>query len=55
VKSGRVNPELVAVIRDMSDLAGPSFVAEHLVLFQSVLKPSGAEYTPLFQGEFSPE
>ena len=55
VKSGRVNPELVAAIRDMSDLAGPSFVAEHLVLFQSVLKPSGAEYTPLFQGEFSPE
>jgi len=52
VKSPRGVGELVAAVRRMMDVSGPSFTAEKAFLFQSVLKPSGAEYTPLARFEF---
>lgn len=53
VKSGRLSPDLLTAIRQMIDLPGPSFEADHAVLFQSILKPSGAEYHALSRFDFS--
>jgi 2'-5' RNA ligase len=53
VRSGRLSPDLLDAIRQMIDLSGPSFDADHAVLFQSILKPSGAEYHPLSRFDFS--
>jgi len=47
VKSGRLNPDLTSAIRQMGSITGPNFEANAAVLFQSILKPSGAEYVPL--------
>jgi 2'-5' RNA ligase len=44
VRSGSGVKELVDAIRQRMDLAGPEFVSREAVLFQSILKPSGAEY-----------
>ncbi|MEJ2719414.1 MAG: RNA 2',3'-cyclic phosphodiesterase [Deltaproteobacteria bacterium] len=52
VKSGRLSPDLLTAIRQMIDLSGPSFEADHAVLFQSILKPSGAEYRALSRFNF---
>lgn len=46
-RSGKGMGELVDAIRQKLDLTGPSFVARHAVLFQSILKPTGAEYRAL--------
>jgi RNA 2',3'-cyclic 3'-phosphodiesterase len=40
---------LVEAIRRLESISGPTFLADHVVLFQSILKPSGAEYLPLFR------
>ncbi|MCA1960265.1 MAG: RNA 2',3'-cyclic phosphodiesterase [Desulfomonile sp.] len=47
VKSGRLNRDLTSAIRQMGFISGPGFEATSAVLFQSILKPSGAEYVPL--------
>jgi len=39
--------DLVEAVRQDMDSAGPSFSADQAVLFQSILKPAGAEYHPL--------
>lgn len=53
VRSGKGIGELVDTIRQKLDLTGPSFVARRAVLFQSILKPTGAEYHALRHFPFS--
>ncbi len=53
-KSNERNSELIEAIRQKMDITGPSFVADHAVLFESVLKPSGAEYLQLFRFDYGP-
>jgi len=53
VKSMSGMKELVDAIRQRMDLAGPTFVAHEAVLFQSILKPSGAEYRAISRFAFS--
>ncbi|MGO9571097.1 MAG: RNA 2',3'-cyclic phosphodiesterase [Desulfomonilaceae bacterium] len=53
-KSNEGSSELVEAIRDKMDIVGPSFVADHAVIFESVLKPSGAEYFQLFRFDYGP-
>lgn len=52
VRSSKGVTGLVEGIRHKMEIAGPSFVADHAVLFQSILKPSGAEYSPLLKFDF---
>jgi 2'-5' RNA ligase len=42
-------PDLTSVLRSLEGIVGPSFPVNRLTLFESVLQPSGARYTPLFQ------
>jgi len=35
------------------DISGPTFVADHAVLFESILKPTGAEYSVIGSFDFS--
>jgi RNA 2',3'-cyclic 3'-phosphodiesterase len=44
---------LVEEVRQKMDLAGPDFTADHAVLYQSILKPTGAEYVALRNFDFS--
>jgi RNA 2',3'-cyclic 3'-phosphodiesterase len=53
-KSNERSSELIETIRQKMDIMGPSFVADHAVLFESVLKPSGAEYFQLFRFDYGP-
>ncbi len=53
VKAGKVGPELISVIRRNLSVSGPSFPADHAILFQSILKPSGAQYIPLRRFDFA--
>jgi RNA 2',3'-cyclic 3'-phosphodiesterase len=53
-KSNERSAELIETIRQKMDIAGPSFVADHAVLFESILKPSGAEYIELFRFDYGP-
>jgi 2'-5' RNA ligase len=46
-RSNKRVPDLVEELRQNLDVSGPEFTADHAVLFQSVLKPTGAEYRPL--------
>lgn len=55
VRSNKGLANLVEGIRDRTDVAGPSFTADHVILFRSVLKPSGAEYSELFRFDFRTE
>lgn len=52
VKSSRLNADLLDAIRQNMTVTGPSFEADHAVLFQSILKPSGAVYVPLARFDF---
>ncbi len=54
-RSGKGLGPLIEEIRVSADMRGPTFVADRVVLFQSTLKPSGAEYTPLRITRFSSE
>ncbi len=47
VRSDRGQYELVEAVRQRMDIAGPSFFVDSAVLFQSILRPTGAEYRPL--------
>lgn len=53
VRSQKGNAQLVEGVRQMMDARGPSFVAAHAVLFQSILKPTGAEYRQLVRFDFA--
>lgn len=53
-RSSDRSSDLVEAIRQKMDVAGPSFVADHAVLFRSILKPSGAEYFKLFRFDYGP-
>lgn len=53
VKSGIGSSDLVGAMRQMSTISGPEFLADHAVLFESILKSSGAEYSSLFRFDFS--
>lgn len=52
VRSEGPAPELAGRIRGLEGLVGPSFNVERLVLMESVLKPSGAQYSRLFDVPF---
>lgn len=53
IRSNRGISGLVDGIRERADIAGPSFTSDQAVLFRSILKPSGAEYSPLLRFDFS--
>lgn len=53
VRSNKRMNELVGEVRQSMHLPGPTFTADHAVLFQSILKPSGAEYRPLITFPFA--
>lgn len=53
VRSNEGKTDLVETVRQRMDVVGPSFTVDHAVLFQSILKPSGAEYKPLRRFNFS--
>ena len=53
VRSARGQLDLVDAVRQGMDLLGPSFTVDGAVLFQSILKPSGAEYRALCRFECS--
>ncbi|MBI4964951.1 MAG: RNA 2',3'-cyclic phosphodiesterase [Desulfomonile tiedjei] len=53
VRSNKRMADLVEEVRQNMDAAGPSFAAVQAVLFQSILKPSGAEYHPLVRFPFA--
>jgi 2'-5' RNA ligase len=53
VRSNRNSKELIDAVRQSSELSGPIFMADHAVLFESVLKPTGAEYFVIRRYDFS--
>ncbi len=53
VRSGKGGADLVQAVRQRMTIAGPTFEADHAILFQSILKPSGAEYFAISRFEFS--
>ena len=53
VKSTKNISDLIEEVRNRTDVVGPSFTADHAILFQSILKPSGAEYVRLRRFDFS--
>jgi RNA 2',3'-cyclic 3'-phosphodiesterase len=52
VRSGKGGADLIQAVRQRMDMAGPTFEADHAVLFKSVLKPSGAEYFAISRFNF---
>jgi RNA 2',3'-cyclic 3'-phosphodiesterase len=53
VRSNRNSKELIDAVRQSAELSGPTFMADHAVLFESVLKPTGAEYFVIRSYDFS--
>ncbi len=53
VRSNRRSADLASAIRQGMETRGPTFVADHAVLFQSILKETGAEYRGLWRYDFS--
>jgi 2'-5' RNA ligase len=53
VRSNRNSNELIDAVRQSSEFSGPTFMANHAVFFESVLKPTGAEYFVLRNFDFS--
>jgi 2'-5' RNA ligase len=53
VRSNRKMADLVEEVRQNIDVEGPSFRADHAVLFQSILRPTGAEYHSLVRFPFA--
>ncbi len=53
VRSGKGGADLVEEVRQRMTIAGPTFEADHAILFRSILKPSGAEYFAVSRFEFS--
>ncbi len=53
VRSNKNCGDLIEAVRQSMDISGPTFEADHAVLFQSVLKPAGAEYSIISSFDFS--
>ncbi len=53
VRSSKNCGDLIEAVRQSMDISGPTFVADHAVLFESILKPTGAEYSVLRSFDFS--
>ncbi len=53
VRSNKNCGDLIEAVRQSMDISGPTFVADHAVLFQSILKPAGAEYSVIGSFDFS--
>ncbi|MBM3298934.1 MAG: RNA 2',3'-cyclic phosphodiesterase [Deltaproteobacteria bacterium] len=53
VRSNSGLAAMVETVRQQMDIQGPKFTADHAILFQSILKPSGAEYRALCRFYFS--
>jgi RNA 2',3'-cyclic 3'-phosphodiesterase len=53
VRSNKNATDLIDTVRQSSEVSGPSFIADHAVLFESVLKPTGAEYFVIRSFDFS--
>ncbi len=47
VKAARISSELIEAMTQMRQASGPAFHVDRGIFYQSVLKPSGAEYVPL--------
>ncbi len=54
-KGGKPGKELVGLIERDSEKSRGTFTADELVLFRSVLKPGGAEYTKLETVKLTPQ
>lgn len=52
VKSSRGITNLVPIIKKQLNVSGPTFTTDHAVLFESILKPSGAEYVEICRFNF---
>lgn len=52
VRSNKNCGDLIEAVRQSMDISGPTFVADHAVLFESILKPTGAEYSVLDSFDF---
>jgi RNA 2',3'-cyclic 3'-phosphodiesterase len=52
VRSNSGIAELMLTMRKKMDIVGPGQVADHAVLFESVLKPTGAEYSRISRFDF---
>jgi RNA 2',3'-cyclic 3'-phosphodiesterase len=53
VRSNKNCGDLIEAVRQSMDISGPTFEADHAVLFESVLKPTGAEYSAIGSFGFS--
>jgi RNA 2',3'-cyclic 3'-phosphodiesterase len=53
VRSNKRVAQLVEELRQNLEVAGPEFTADHAALFQSLLKPTGAEYRALRSFDFA--
>jgi RNA 2',3'-cyclic 3'-phosphodiesterase len=53
VRSNKNCGDLIEAVRQGMDISGPTFEADHAVLFESVLKPTGAEYSVIGSFGFS--
>jgi 2'-5' RNA ligase len=53
VRSNKNCGDLIDTVRQSMDISGPTFVADHAVLFESILKPTGAEYSVIRSFDFS--
>jgi 2'-5' RNA ligase len=53
VRSNEGISDLISAMKQKIDVNGPSFVADHAVLFQSVLSPSGAKYNEICRFSWS--
>ncbi len=54
VRSDAGKRDLAEAVRHRMDSVGPSFTVDHAALFQSILKPTGAEYRVVRRFDFSP-
>jgi len=54
-KSLKRSSDLIQAVTRMAGIEGPAFTAHEATLFQSILRPTGAEYTALCRFPFSPE
>ncbi|HMK33984.1 MAG TPA: RNA 2',3'-cyclic phosphodiesterase [Desulfomonilaceae bacterium] len=49
VRSSERIGDLIRAIQDKVHVVGPDFVADHAVLFESILSPAGAQYVEIYR------
>jgi 2'-5' RNA ligase len=54
-RSLKRSSDLIQAATRMASIEGPAFTAHEAALFQSILKPTGAEYTALCRFPFAPK